>query len=466
MSLMYSNMTRSGPLRGRIAPSQHQRIASRYAKFRVPPTSESVFGKIGERYYARFGKSIDTVRRDFPEPSPFIPQWKPSDEQQARRMQGTPLERILVSPESIGGANARPGAPAANTFSYVPNFQPEWVDDRKWGSKTLAEHVGSGMISQAQLQNASIGNVLTLFDFRGGSETDRLEMGYLMQRFIIEGYIRGVDVYKFMQDTARADGARMVVGLMTEDEMKKLYNPGGAAALAGGSGVNAILNGWSDKANYTLFTDGYWRDSSDLEKFGMFFHEFGHQLGLPHAGDGGYKPSGGVNFMGSSPEFNNEGLDPGQHMHFSGEEPWYPFTKRFQTQMIDSLFKDARNQTMGAPLTRFSPKADQAIPTTPPQGFPQIGGADQNNITVVQKERNVYNIRPTSISPSSPTPMGLESGGVADLSTPEAMDKTPVAGMLPNMPSVSSFAAGVDEVMNRASPMLNNMAGSILRRKG
>lgn len=383
-----------------------------------------------------------------------------TETQQAQSMGGTPLQRLLVAPDMVGA----PAAQAA--INYVGGtFRNEWVDDRNWDTmKTLPEIVGSGMLSQTALQNLAIGNVLTLFDFRGGSEQDRLEFGYLLQRFIMDGYIRGVDVYQYIKDTSQADGSRFVIGLMTEDEMKKLYNPGGAAALASSGGLGAI--GLNNNANYTLFTDGYWRDAPETERFGMFYHEWGHQLGLPHAGDSGYNPSGEYgNFMGDTTPMANPPWGT-EHVHFKPENG----IKQFQMvgdQLIDSLFRDAglgRGATMGTTLRRFDPASDDTTPpTSPPTGFPQIGGADQNNIT--QTTNTVYNIAPTQVNPASPNPIDLGSGG-GSAGSPEDMDKTPVAGMLPSMPQLQSFAAGLGDIVNSAQPMINGLAGALIKRKG
>lgn len=50
------------------------------------------------------------------------------------------------------------------------------------------------MLTQQQLREAALPNVLGLFGVTGMSESERLETGLMLQRMVIEGYLRGVNV--------------------------------------------------------------------------------------------------------------------------------------------------------------------------------------------------------------------------------------------------------------------------------
>lgn len=455
--------TRSGSMRRKISPGMRRKLARRYWNKSAPGNVDRIFSRLKERYQARFGRPLTspTFLADVGTSPPVLPQ----------RLAQPPSPTGIATPRGFP-QTAQPQLAQYAAAGYVADFKPEWVDDREWnargGMKTLPEILGSGKLTPEQMQNLSINNVLSLFDFRGGSEADRLEMGYLLQRFIMDGYIRGVDVVKYIKDTAAADGTKVVIGLMTEAEMDTLSD--GAVGLASPGGG---LPGMHTKANYTLFTEPYWRAAPETERFHIFYHEWGHQLGLPHAGDQGYVPSGEYgNFMGDTTPTQNAPWGT-QHHHFdpAGGLMMFQITG---DQQIDSLFRDAstfgKNKTFGAPLSTFTPSTGQTVPGERPAGFPQLGGTG-GGVTgpggpgpIITPDYNInmtnYNISPPSVTPWGGMSMAMPGGGMS--STPDSVDKTPVAGMLPQMDS-QIFAAGLQDVMRKASPMINNLAGSLLK---
>lgn len=466
MSMLYSGMRRSGPLRGRIPLAYQRKLARRYWNRRAPPSTTNIFKGLVDRYQTYFRRPAPTVATLPKGPVPVLqpqPLLQPHGDDGVYHMPN-PNDWPSVEPGGGIGAAPVPNYPQmAGALNYATNFKQEWVDDRTWNVRKLPDILAMGILTPQQIEAAGISNVLTMFDFVGGSETDRLELGYLLQRFILEGYIRGVDVPKMMKDwendniewehastDAGVKHRKLVLGFGTEQEINGptgLYTPGGAAGL-------------NLQDRYVMFVDKYWQDSPEVERFGMFFHEFGHQLGMPHAGDGGWQPTGGYSFMGSSP--GTEPLPNHPHFDVNAYMPWW---NKHSQDMISEIFADAQRGNQTKNLGFLSPNG-QPIPDKPPAGYPQVGGTTGgppgSDITT-----NIYNINPTVVTPpQNADPTGLIGGGSGPSpESPESMSKTPVAGMLTAMPQLQSFAAGLADMTSRGGVTLQTLAGAIMKRQ-
>jgi hypothetical protein len=66
-------------------------------------------------------------------------------------------------------------------------------------TKLFSQRTGAQLLSGRQVAEASIGNVMKLFHAHGASEKERLEMGYYLQRMIMEGQKSGVDIYSMIR---------------------------------------------------------------------------------------------------------------------------------------------------------------------------------------------------------------------------------------------------------------------------
>lgn len=72
--------------------------------------------------------------------------------------------------------------------------------------RSLAQSVGSQMLSPQQVKEASLSHVLSLFSATDMSETERLEMAHMIQRAIIEGYMKGVNLVGLMKRKMASEG--------------------------------------------------------------------------------------------------------------------------------------------------------------------------------------------------------------------------------------------------------------------
>lgn len=143
--------------------------------------------------------------------------------------------------------------------------ESEMVDDAGW-SLTLNQTVGSGMISAAQFKAASFDNVSAMIGYRtegfNGAQASQLsasqkkEMTYMLQRMILEGYVRGIDV------------PAMIKGM-----------PGGKLdmSVSDGSGLGLGVAGHSVGV---MLDNTWWNKASDVDKIGLFYQEVGHALGV------------------------------------------------------------------------------------------------------------------------------------------------------------------------------------------
>lgn len=62
------------------------------------------------------------------------------------------------------------------------------------------------MLTQQQLRDAALPNVLGLFGVTGMSESERLETGLMLQRMVIEGYLRGINMPGLIRHRERTGG--------------------------------------------------------------------------------------------------------------------------------------------------------------------------------------------------------------------------------------------------------------------
>lgn len=65
--------------------------------------------------------------------------------------------------------------------------------------KLMQQKIGASLLSSRQVHGAMIGKVMQLFSAHGVSEQERLEMGFYLQRMIVEGHKAGVDIYSMIQ---------------------------------------------------------------------------------------------------------------------------------------------------------------------------------------------------------------------------------------------------------------------------
>jgi hypothetical protein len=173
---------------------------------------------------------------------------------------GRPQQGIASAMQEVAGGRGA-GANKGNTV---------FVDDANW-PVTLKEIIGSRMLTQQQLQAASIDNVKKLFttglnsgrhqgSLSVGTSKEHEELYYMAQRMIIEGMVRGVDITKAIKERGGLNIAiRNVSFNKNADGNIGLHSTGPS-----GSSIN--------------FNARHWRKMSEMEKYTLFMHEMGHGL--------------------------------------------------------------------------------------------------------------------------------------------------------------------------------------------
>lgn len=451
---IYSHVRRSGPIRSKMTKAHILRTAQRFGMLRLPRSANNVFDRL-RTVQARRGITMPTAPiLAVPQPllmTPGTTYTRMTDQQKAAITGGSPLIRNLLNPSGIAAPAQFAGQQATTSsgnpnYQYVADFKTEWIDDRQWGAgNTLPELLGSGMLNQTQLRKASINNILSLFDFEGGTEQERLEMGYILQRFVIEGMVRGVDVLDHVQKDNTTNNRKLIIRLGTVEDMKYKDAQGvehGAAGLSYGDQAD----GWTvDKANRVLFGADFWRGCSDQHKLSVFTHEFGHQL-LNWADSDYYY--GIKNPADTSPAGFNDYFG-----HTFAEGP-LGSKKSFDYKV------GADNPVITDPTTLW--------------GMPQVGGkdvGDPNEPPITGNETfntttttSNVTVAPTTVTPYAGAPAQFSASAMGGARTPDDIESTPVAGMLPQLPGLFTFQAGLQDTMRRSSKMLNGLAGSLLTK--
>lgn len=314
-----------------------------------------------------------------------------------------------------GGANA-------NWMNQNRAGNPQ-VEDNGW-AQTLGQIVGSGMLTQEQLQRASYANVYSMVRMDGGTEADKQEMTYYLQRMIMEGYVRGYDLTRDIQNEYGGTfKIQLTDGAVCSTTSTSIIGCGGMG--------------------YVQFRNGFWQNAGDGTKLALFYHELGHEiLNRPH----NMVPS---SLMGYD-RFNNS---------------WQSNASTYD-QLMDELFGNSSgvNRTVAGPLATQQEiqqwLTNQGVTT----GGGPLGNPNGPNNTT---NNNInYQLNPTQINPMTGTPSTITSGQGPSNSSPENNDKTPVAGMLPNMSdSTGTFAAGLADAASKSSGMLRGLAGALQRFK-
>jgi len=432
-----------------------QLMASRIANIALPSAGYNVFSKLRERQFKRygnFGMANDPRTMRMPPDQyisgnlPNLPttasmetihersQFNTRQESMQREMGMTslnmPLHQDLGAPRQ-GIASAQVGPQPAGMAAGNP-----MVEDQGWGV-TLGQIIGSGLLSQQQLQSASFANILSMVRVDGGTEQDRQEMAYYLQRYVLEGMIRGVDLIRdIKEDYGGSIRIQLTDGAVCGDYSTGIIGCGGMG--------------------YTQFRKSFWNNAGDGTKLALFYHEVGHEM-----------LNRGHNFTPSSlmgyDRFNNSWQSNGSTY----------------TSLMDELFRNAVNVSRFTPTRQTPPQwAPEWFPSVPggtlppgtppgsPPGPPPIGPPQSPpGTTITNTTTNTYNLTPVAVQPGSSSVGNIMSSG-AGIKPAQADDtsKTPVAGTLPDMAAVQSFAAGLASNVVKSSGIAN-LSNALLRFK-
>lgn len=73
-------------------------------------------------------------------------------------------------------------------------------------ARDVAQQIGRSILTPQQRRQATLPYVLSLFGATGLSESERLETAYMLQKFIVEGFLRGINVPELMNRRAQREG--------------------------------------------------------------------------------------------------------------------------------------------------------------------------------------------------------------------------------------------------------------------
>lgn len=400
-------------------------VAARVAEMISPDNAGDIFSRLKERLGGKFnahsrmplnsgfkstGSVNETINNALRNQLPL----ETRDQMSTRTGMG--LANLAYAPRSgVGtaaqtkprtGEQEQAGFGDYQTYGTYGNQQqqtsdPRMVDDEGW-SKTLAQTVGSGMISAAQFQAASFANVQAMIGQRtspwtnkdtGGVATpgtlsadEKTEMTYMFQRMILEGYVRGVDIPAMV---------------------KKM--PGGQMKLST-SNSPALGYGVAGYGYGAMFDKNWWATASDIDKIGLFYQEVGHAMGEAD---------------------HTRGLMKGTDSIFSADDQ----AKKMYSQYLDYYFEDVKNDSSYVEVASHTGALDaagaQKLIDSNKSWFPSItgvvGDAKTETKTVssygapMTGAKSSLDMEPSTIDMLAPTiGGGQQEQGAASLATPSS----------------------------------------------
>lgn len=119
--------------------------------------------------------------------------------------------------------------------------------------RAAAQGIGRRMLTHKQLRRASLPYVMSLFQTTGLSEHERLELGYMLQKFVIEGYMKGVDLPRIIKRKTSEQGM-LHIGFNDSD---------------------------IPSANAITFDRGSWRSQTDPNRVSEFLGKLSSRLTSP-----------------------------------------------------------------------------------------------------------------------------------------------------------------------------------------
>lgn len=396
--------------------------------------------------------------------STLAPMWAPASTTAAASQEvDTPTQ---LPAEAVGSielqANNNPGLDEGTFGKTTEGGMP----------RETAEILASGLLTQEQIEAAKIENIYKLMVCDGCSAEQTQELALYMQRYVLDGYIRGVDVPGMIQNG--------------NDEIVHFHLGDANAWLSGvadtGGGPNVTLNGFDS--------------ASDGWKASLFYHEVSHNL-LDRGHNSNdqsimYGPSGVGNLR--SPEQISANYDYMMGELFNPDN-WgqvaHPGDKGVKLTTTPEGYQHEGATLAPPPSTSFTPKANVApsnTGSTPTGSGPYPTASGYPTSTTGQTPRRsapVFSPIPTmSIDDNGeitvPQQMYGEMGGAG---APTTGYPTPAysgtngsgsgykgyggsAASAPESPAsqigpANEFEAALDEVLQQASPMLGGLGGAL-----
>lgn len=279
-------------------------LAGRIANLAIPSSANNIFAQLQENQVKKYGMDFGNAsdpRKFFMSSNAFTDQVQLGlgstmtlKQAQSKIMQETRAELARKSGQleqytrplqkGIATADQHKFCDHTNGIELNQQNQDQWiqeqrttnniaiVEDQRW-PVTLAQIVGSKMLTTEQLKAASIQNVSKYFNVVGGNYTEQAEMRYMFQRMMLEGFIRGVDITK---------------DLPKQNNRLTVYLDPGSTVASNPNNIGLSTQGT------VRFNLNYMRKQNDNVKLSLFYHEMGHELlNKSHSGKEGIMKSGG-----------------------------------------------------------------------------------------------------------------------------------------------------------------------------
>lgn len=279
---LYKSAPRTGAKPKKV--STIHKLAARFGSVRLPLRSYSVFDALLEQQKAQYGEDYGLATRPPVEAMGMSLGAQAVTPPSTQEMESIVAKsnfasRVDIARQSSGmaametpiGPGSSRGAALFNQYAMTPRramaAAPRTAANITQSAAvvnlnldalqpSLAQTLGSGMLSQQQLQAASYSNVYSLIKPGRASEADRQKATILLQRMILEGYVRGVDVARFFKEKG---------GLS--------YSVGSPRCGLSCGGTTSTGQPFVDMNN-----DGHY--GSDIGFLNIFYQEVGHAMGL------------------------------------------------------------------------------------------------------------------------------------------------------------------------------------------
>jgi hypothetical protein len=415
-------------------------------------------------------------------PPPPPPPPAPAPAAPAASAPAAPLAAPAAAPAPAGAGNVQ--TVDMSILNNIGNPEAELSEVSNKGTPMrLDAMIKSGRLTQEQLEAGSLPNIMTLFE---SAPEYRDEFAYLLQRFVFDGFMRGVDIPK----------------LIRENDTKLKFNVSSNLA-------NAAWDGMSSGGGRLTFSPKLINPNRDARSvMNVFYHELGHEILEPVTGLGHGNAGGGImehmvpgpntvtnnwdNFIGTL-------FNPGSWQNLQGEvgpkdvqiqptrptgdgapapdpnmPPTYPVSDSADTPETPETptsgpLPGPNPDGSPIPLSDGSPTGNPPVgsPDTTTMDSPYADPSDPRSETSLGAQPSPLDL--SSVPPldtaSVPGTVGLANLGEYAPAPPRDQERggynTPPASYEP----INSFDQGLEQALQRASPLLRELGG-VLQRGG
>ena len=380
--------------------------------------------------------------------------------QKPRPPEGSPVD-LAQKPVQVGKDTMMPAEAMTTGAEQAAQGDQLGIDPGQLGQRTpggmprdTADVLSSGLLTPDQLEKAKLDNIQKLFKCPGCTDAQRTEMALYLQRFVLDGYIRGVDVPGMIQHG--------------DDEPITFHFQDGR------------LSGVADTGGGSDVTFRAWDKYDDGWRFQLFYHELGHNL-LERGHNANsdslmYSASGGPGTLQNPSKIRSERYDYMMGELFNPDN--------WKKTSAGGNKAPSADQLKGYPtVTGDQIKTPEGVPV--PQGGPSPGNwrnTGGGHGGGGGGSRPVYNAPPTTnpywTGPSVAMGSGIGGGAASQLQLPDILKMGQsmslpqmLASLMPNgqLPAAGSseFASLLKMLQQsgQGNPMLQELAGFLAKEK-